>query len=440
MKILGSIALFCAIVWGSPALAIPAFAQQTGQPCSQCHVGAFGPQLKPYGRDFKVFGYVNGDGKNHAPPVAIIGLISLTKTQAPQSSPPAAHFADNDNVALDELNVLYGGKLVAGAGAFAEVTYDGVARSFTIDNLDVKRAFDLSSGDRDLLVGLDFNNRPTVQDLWNSTPTWGFPYNSSNLAPKPANVTLLDGTLAQRVLGLGVYGLWNDLIYAELTAYAPVNNQLLNRLGVASPAGADSYDGLLPYWRLAVQHDFGGHYIEAGAFGISGRRFPGGDQSAGVDHIQDVALDATYQYAPAAKHFISAHATWIHETDTLDASRVVSATRAHDHLDTMRADISYSYDDTWTPSFQVFKSFGSSDPLFFAGATGRPDSQGYIAELAFVPFGKNSPKSFISNVRFTLQWVGYTRFDGVGRGASNNNTLYLSTRFAIAPFSGLVNR
>ena len=26
------------------AHAIPAFAEQTGQPCSQCHVGAFGPQ------------------------------------------------------------------------------------------------------------------------------------------------------------------------------------------------------------------------------------------------------------------------------------------------------------------------------------------------------------------------------------------------------------
>jgi hypothetical protein len=33
------------------AHAVPSFAQQTGQPCAACHVGAFGPQLKQYGRD-----------------------------------------------------------------------------------------------------------------------------------------------------------------------------------------------------------------------------------------------------------------------------------------------------------------------------------------------------------------------------------------------------
>ncbi|HEY3890182.1 MAG TPA: hypothetical protein VGL73_16520, partial [Caulobacteraceae bacterium] len=173
-----SLLLLCATGWATPALAIPAFAQQTGQPCSQCHVGAFGPQLKPYGRDFKLFGYASGDGKNDLPPIAIVALTSLTHTQAPQASPPAPHFAANDNLALDQLNFLYGGRTLGGAGAFAELTYDGVRRSFTIDNLDTKRAFYLDVGDRHVVVGLDLNNRPTVQDLWNSTPTWGFPYNA----------------------------------------------------------------------------------------------------------------------------------------------------------------------------------------------------------------------------------------------------------------------
>jgi len=29
------------------AHAVPSFAAQTGQPCTACHVGAFGPQLTP---------------------------------------------------------------------------------------------------------------------------------------------------------------------------------------------------------------------------------------------------------------------------------------------------------------------------------------------------------------------------------------------------------
>ena len=32
------------------ARAIPSFAQQTGEACTACHVGAYGPQLTPLGR------------------------------------------------------------------------------------------------------------------------------------------------------------------------------------------------------------------------------------------------------------------------------------------------------------------------------------------------------------------------------------------------------
>ncbi len=46
-----------------PADAIPAFAQQTGQACSDCHVGSFGPQLTPLGRAFKIGGYTQRGGE-----------------------------------------------------------------------------------------------------------------------------------------------------------------------------------------------------------------------------------------------------------------------------------------------------------------------------------------------------------------------------------------
>ena len=39
----------------SPAAhALPSFARQTGQECAACHVGAYGPQLTPYGVAFKI--------------------------------------------------------------------------------------------------------------------------------------------------------------------------------------------------------------------------------------------------------------------------------------------------------------------------------------------------------------------------------------------------
>ena len=33
------------------AQAVPSFAAQTGQPCTACHIGGFGPQLTPLGFD-----------------------------------------------------------------------------------------------------------------------------------------------------------------------------------------------------------------------------------------------------------------------------------------------------------------------------------------------------------------------------------------------------
>jgi hypothetical protein len=431
------VAVLALAAW-SPALAIPAFAQQTGQPCSQCHVGAFGPQLKPYGRDFKLFGYISGDGKNRWPPIAVIGLASLTHTERDQPTAPAPHLAVNNNAVLDELSAFYGGRTVGGVGAFGELTYDGINRRFTIDKLDVRRAFDLSNADRNLVIGLDLNNQPGVQDLWNSTPVWGFPYNASGVAPTPNAAVLLDGALAQHVVGAGAYGMWHDLIYAEVQAYAPIDNPTLGRLGVET--GADVYDGVMPYWRVAVEHEFDGHVWEAGAFGISANRFPLGVRSAGRDRVRDVGFDASYQYVDLPNQFVSAHVTWIRETETLDASRSLFGARPSDDLETLRADVSYSYEDTWIPSVQVFRTFGSRDPAIFEGRGGSPNASGYVLELAYVPFGKAEPHGFISNVRFAVQWVGYTRFDGDKPGAAANDTLYLSTRLAFAPFSGLVGR
>ena len=52
MSVLTSVVVACAAgialllaFTARPARALPSFAAQTGQPCTACHVGAFGPQL-----------------------------------------------------------------------------------------------------------------------------------------------------------------------------------------------------------------------------------------------------------------------------------------------------------------------------------------------------------------------------------------------------------
>jgi hypothetical protein len=58
-----------------------------------------------------------------------------------------------------------------------------------------------------------------VQDVWNTVPAWSFPFMSSGSAPSGNAATLIDGGFGQQVVGLGAYGLWNNLLYTELTAY-----------------------------------------------------------------------------------------------------------------------------------------------------------------------------------------------------------------------------
>src|SRR5581483_6273750 len=78
-----------------PARAVPAFAQQTGQPCKACHVGGFGPELTPFGREFKLGGYTL---RTHASvPFAAMAITSFTHSRTDQNPVPE-HLARNDNL------------------------------------------------------------------------------------------------------------------------------------------------------------------------------------------------------------------------------------------------------------------------------------------------------------------------------------------------------
>jgi hypothetical protein len=66
------------------------------------------------------------------------------------------------------------------------VTYSGEKRPTNWDNTDVRYARTISLVGTDAVVGLSINNNPTVQDLWNSTPAWGYPYITSALVPGAA--------------------------------------------------------------------------------------------------------------------------------------------------------------------------------------------------------------------------------------------------------------
>lgn len=417
--------------------AVPSFAEQTGQPCSACHVGAFGPQLKPYGRDFKLYGYTSSDGQAHLPPITLLLQQSYTHTVDPQGALLSQGFKPNDNFLFDqEASLLYAGRVAKEVGAFIQVTYDEVAKSLQWDNLDIRYAHPTEFFGKDTVLGFTLNNNPTVSDLWNSTPAWGFPYAASTLAPAPAAATLADGALGGQVLGAGGYASWNDLLYLEGMVYRQPSTYALDHLGVGPSPGnpIDTFDGAIPYGRLALEHGTDRHYVQAGVFALTANRYPGGDHSAGTtDRIVDRGFDASYQFTGSQDHFVSVHAMYIRESEDLRADQILGGTLPSDKLRTFRADISYSFRDTWTPSMQVFATTGSADTALWGTPNGSPDSRGYVAEIAYVPWGKPKSKVQWLNLRLSAQYVGYSMFDGASRGSAANNTLYLNFWIAVAP-------
>ncbi len=419
------------ILLAHAAHGVPSFAEQTGQPCAACHVGAFGPQLRQYGRDFKLHGYTSNDGERHGLPLAATIYGSLTHTQADQPGGAARWFAPNDNLALDQVSLYYAGQISRHVGTFAQITYDGVARQAHIDNTDIRYARERHLLGIDTIYGLTLNNAPTISDLWNSTPVWGFPYNSSRLAPSPQARTLIDGGLGQLVTGIGAYALWNGWLYTEADLYRGLSREIRNALGTVPVSGSPGVADTAPYWRLAVQHDIGRSYWQIGTYGIDAHILPNDMSPSGkTDHLTDVAADANWQFVVQPKvvtsDILSAHATLIDETQDLAATSLLSGSKRHDRLLTARADLSYSIAATYTPSVQIFQTSGSSDPALWAGPADSPQSQGYIAELAYVPFGKPHSRIAWGNIRLAAQYVFYTKFDGQTRGASANDTLYLS--------------
>ena len=283
-----------------PAQALPSFARQTGQPCGTCHTDF--PGLTPYGRLFKLNGYTAGGGPFRktlfssqddatkalaaynkkfgtgkdsdaamsgqsdtsniwVPPISMMAIVGYTHTQVPQ--PLSSPYKPNDNVVVAPLSFFYGGAITEHIGAFAQVTYNNAAfggsdptvnAGFTNgfnqdpcgscqwswDNIDVRYANTAKLGNMDVIYGISANNNPSVQDPWNTTPAWGFPYSGSTIAPGPAAATLIDGTYAAFVGGIGGYVFINNLVYLELTGYRTLDYKTLPKLGV-DPLGASPF-------------------------------------------------------------------------------------------------------------------------------------------------------------------------------------------------------
>jgi hypothetical protein len=465
--VLGVVGVMAAATFGLAFLprsaeAIPAFARQTGQPCSSCHTGF--PQLTPFGRRFKLGGYTLGGGMSlgEAPPLSAMLIPSFAKTRVRQDSPPTtpngfpiAH--TNDNFVLQQASLFYGGTVYGNVGAFVQGTYDKASQHTFLDNTDIRYADTTKLAGVDVLYGLNVNNGPTVQDVWNTTPAWSYPFVSSTLAPQfsPPG-TIIEGTFAGRSVGTGGYLFLNDTVYLEVAGYHNLSKGELSKLGQACtnnsdyaaalqtvaqsvyPPGANYYgpcssaslNGAAPYWRVAVEPTWGDHSFMIGAFGFYPEVLPGRIMGYGVDRYQDLGFDAQYQWL-SDPHGVTLRFSRITEQQQLNstfAQGVVNglgilpfgtgnggSSNITNTLTSLKTSASYVWDHTISGTVGYFNVYGSADNLLYGGASANnlPNGKGLTFELAYTPFSKGGPSIYPwANAKFGVLYTHYLQING----------------------------
>ena len=353
-----SLCLFGAGALGWAALphvarAVPSFALQTGQPCATCHIGAFGPQLTAFGRAFKITGYTQtgGQGWTSNIPLSVFLLGSYTNTSHGQNPPPADHYGSNGNATVQQIAVFLGGHIGDYVGGLIQGTYNGVGRNFLLDNSDLRASYPLPVGNTDLRLGVDVNNGPTVQDPYNSTYAWGYPYVASSLAPTPAAQPLLAGGLIGNSIGVTTYAWYNRSLYVEAGGYKTYSHQLLSVTGSAYGPGATAH--VAPYARVAYEWDWSGQSAHVGGVFLRSALNPATDTFA-VDRVDgsntytDVALDGDYEYVGDSQYIGTVQGIFDHEYARLTAFQATGASsQSGNTLNQARVNATFYYQQTY---------------------------------------------------------------------------------------------
>lgn len=426
----------------SLAQAVPSFARQTGMECSACHTVY--PELTPFGRQFKLRGYTLGELNAENSPTGklpIAAMLQISRTDTSQTNTPGAMPSDfpNDRKTLVQAaGLYYAGKITDNAGALVQYSYDGFEKRWAVEMADVRYADSstLSSG-KELLYGVTLSNNPTITDIYNSTSTFGFPY-TSDAGVMAAAGPIIDMALMAKVAGPGVYALYDDWLYAEAAVYRTTQTGALRPLGWGNwSETANIVDGYAPYWRVAVQREIdGGHSMSLGAFGLDAKVFLEGETSGGTDRFRDYGIDGQYQYI-TDEHILSLQGRYTEERQTRSESfATMAASNLNNDLASLKLGGNYYFKRQYGIRTQYFKTTGSSDSnLYNMGGMGapvmgsinaNPETSGWVNELVYLP---------LPNTEFLLRYTSYSKFngastnyDGNGRNAKDNDSIYLSAR------------
>jgi len=394
------------------AYAMPSFARQTGQDCASCHVGGYGPQLTPYGIKFKMGGYTDSDGKSGHIPLSAMALGSFTHTSKDMTNSNGKEV--NDKFSVDQVSGFVAGALSDHIGTFSQLTWDGVAKTTVLDNVDVRYSNTAEIGGKDTQWGISLNNNPTAQDPFNTLGAWRFPYVASALdgAPGPSDSPMIEN-LGQGVAGMTAYGYWDNSLFVEIGGYKSLQPNQLDAINADDPG---RIVGVAPYWRLAWFRDERKWAYHIGLFGMYGK-IDTNRVGGPTDQYTDLGIDGSYQFLGDRKDIFTFNGSYTHEST--DPNQTASGTQ--DHLNKFDLSASWYHDQTYGLTADLFSVSDTSHSGVYAG-----DSNGVTFQADWTPWGKeDSWKAPNANLRLGAQYTIYNKLDGVSKNASDNNTLFL---------------
>jgi hypothetical protein len=221
--------------------------------------------------------------------------------------------------------------------------------------------------------------------------------------------------------------------------------------------------GFNPYWRLAYNREWGAHSLMVGTSGMVARVFDDNldtSDPSTTHRATDLALDAQYQYlldphSVTAQFVITRNrvryssAAANQQAPFFDATGAptLPLTNASDTNHVLRTKLTYVYQAKYGGSVGLFNLTGSTNTAnqtagfddtgtlikadgAGAGAnlSGNPATRGFTLEAFWTP---------LQYLRIGAQYTAYSRFngasknyDGFGRNASDNNSLFIYTWLA----------
>ncbi len=244
-----------------------------------------------------------------------------------------------------------------------------------------------------------------------------------------AGATLADDPDAPSFDVGGYDPLWDDARFGEIAAYGGLAQAAQRVAGMRAIDGSDGASGAIPYGRLTVARAFaqGRDTFALGAYGTQVDVRQTSITGFGDDSYTDVAVDGTWRFSahperPASDVF-QAQLIVLREDEDLLASHAVFGTRQSDDLTMERADVSWSLGGRLVPAVQYFRIAGNTDSVRLGTLNGSPNSSGFIAELAYVAPDDSPSVLSAFDLRLSLQFVAYSKFDGSSRDSAANDAV-----------------